>query len=187
MSSENIKTESMEKGDGRKKLLVVAVVIVFVALIGAVSVLAYMVLRGTKQTEVAADKVQNKAVVSAEAAEEVMEEMLKAPDANIPQTFTATQNAVWTFPSGSDATNDAYVANDSSNETAIYFDLIVDETGEVIYSSPILELGAELDTFKLDKPLDAGTYDCTVEYHLVDDDRNTLTTSDFGVTVKVLE
>jgi hypothetical protein len=77
------------------------------------------------------------------------------------------------------------VENVTDNETPVYFDLIVDETNEKVYSSPVLELGAKLESFKLDTPLEKGEYQCTVEYHMVDEDQNELTTVNVGVTVVV--
>jgi hypothetical protein len=78
-----------------------------------------------------------------------------------------------------------YVENVTDNETPVYFDLIVDETGETVYSSPVLELGAKLEKIKLDTPLEKGDYSCTMVYHLVDENQNTLTTVNVGVTVVV--
>jgi hypothetical protein len=54
-----------------------------------------------------------------------------------------------------------------------------------VYSSPILELGAVLDEIKLDVDLEAGAYPCTVVYHLVDEEQNTLTTVNIGLNITV--
>jgi cytoskeletal protein RodZ len=190
MSSESEKTVSTGKGDGRKKLIVFIIVAMFLVLIGSVAVMASLLIKSNKSREQILAQQENqkepKKVITPDTAEEVMEEILSEDTASdAPSSYTVTQNGVWTFENGDAETQDAYVANDVENETPIYFDLIVDETGETIYSSPVLELGAKLEKFRLDKHLDKGSYDCTVLYHLVDENQNTLTTTRIGVQVLV--
>jgi cytoskeletal protein RodZ len=196
MSSEMQNTTSKEKGDGRKKVIIAVVAVVVVLLISTISVMAALLVKTNKEKEAAiAAKVEAepanepRKVITPDTAEEVIEEIIADSkiDQNIPQSYTVTQNSTWTFANGTATSQDAYVENDKENETAIYFDLIVDETGERVYSSPVLELGAVLENFALDKPLSKGEYECTVEYHLIDDDQNTLTTTNIGVNVVVLE
>lgn len=191
MSSETQKTTSNEKGDGRKKVLIAVVAVVVVLLICAVSVMAALLVKTNKEKEaVLAARIEKESeprkVITPDTAEDVMAEILAEDTSNVPSYFTVTQNGTWTFADSNTPSEDAYVENDPENETPIYFDLIVDATEEVVYSSPVLELGAILENFTLDKPLEKGEYECTVEYHLIDEDQNTLTTTNVGVNVVVL-
>jgi Na+-transporting methylmalonyl-CoA/oxaloacetate decarboxylase gamma subunit len=187
MNSEVQNIENKEKGDGKKKLLIGIVIAVIAILLCSVVAMASLLAKTNKAGEKAEEpKEEPRKVITPDTAEEVVEEILsEEPLSNVPSSYTVTQNGTWTFENGDAETKDAYVANDIENETPIYFDLIVDETEEIIYSSPVLELGAELDSFKLDKHLEKGTYNCTVLYHLIDEDQNTLTTTRIGVTVVV--
>lgn len=177
--------EANEKNGGNKKLLIIAVVVIVILLcvVGAMAAL----LIGNNKTAETTPKSENKVIISAEDAKEVVEQAAaeEKSSVHIPQSYAISQNDVWTFSKDTQETSNANVVNDESNETPVYFDLIVDETDEVIYSSPILELGAGLDGFKLEKPLEAGEYVCTIIYHLVDEEQNELTTVNVGVTVIV--
>jgi len=182
LSSETENKMANEKGGGQKKVLIGIVVAIIAVLIVTVIVLAGKLSKQADKKEVVSN--QTKAIVTAEDAEDVLGLEEEAPTARIPMNYTVSQNSEWTFKDGSSPSTDAYVKNDASNETAVYFDLLL-EDDTVIYSSPILELGAEISNFKLDKSLDAGVYDCVVLYHLIDENQNDLTTVHIGVTVIV--
>lgn len=166
----------IKKGGGKKVIIICAVVIV--ALLG---VIVYLLTRKPAGEQ----PKERKSVVTADNAEEITDNLVNPAALTVPETYTVTQNAEWTFPDGTAASTDAYVANVEGNETPVYFDVVVDATGEMVYSSPVLELGASLQGFKLDKTLSAGSYPCTITYHLVDDEQNTLTTVNVGVTINV--
>lgn len=189
MGPEKQNMQANEKGDGRKKILIGIVAAVIIVLMVTVGVLASSLMKanenqGQATEETAAEKPRD--VISAENVEEVMAQFEEDTRiGNIPQSYTVAQNTDWEFSAETMESQDAYVSNHSSNETPVYFDLVVDETGEIIYSSPILELGAEIKGFKLDKALDPGTYVCTVVYHLVDEEQRELTTVNIGVTITV--
>jgi hypothetical protein len=181
MSSETQSIEQNTKGDGKKKLVVgIVAAVAVVSISAAAGVGAYVASRPKEEPK------EMRKVVTPETAEQVVEEIMAEDNSNIPESYTVTQNGTWTFIDGQSASEDAYVENDKDNETSVYFDLIVDETGKKIYSSPVLKRGAAIEKFKLDTPLDAGEYECTVEYHLIDDEQNTLTTTNVGVNVVIL-
>ena len=94
-------------------------------------------------------------------------------------------NLTWHFPDGSSPSTDVYVENVERNTNDVYFDLLLWETDEVIYESPIIPLGQRLTSLTLDRPLEAGMYPCVVEYHVVDENQNTLGTLRMSVTVVV--
>jgi hypothetical protein len=193
MSSEMQNVENSGKGDGKKKILIGVVAAVVVVLLVSVVAMAALLIKSNKEKEaVLAARVEQeeekepRKVITPDTAEQVMEEILADNSSNAPKYYTVTQNGTWTFADGTSPSTDAYVENDPENVTPIYFDLIVDATDEVVYSSPVLELGAILENFALDKPLEKGEYECTVKYHLIDEDQNTLTTTNIGVKVVVL-
>lgn len=188
MSSEMTNTTNDGKGDGRKKLLIAIVAVVIVLLIGAVTAMAALFVKMNKEQQAAKEPEQKpREVISADNVDDVLAEMEAVQESrkNIPQSYTVSQSTDWTFSGETLKSEDAYVKNDSSNETPVYFDLVVDSTEEIIYTSPILDLGAEIRGFTLDKPLDLGTYTCTVVYHLVDENQNELTYVNIGVEVTV--
>jgi len=175
-------TPTQKSGKGGIKLIVLGVIVVIAILIGAIIVLVTK-LGNQRASE---EPKEKKSVITAETANEVIEEWVQEDeDKYVPQYFTVVQNTTWTFPDGNSPSIDATVSNDADNETPVYFDVVIEETGETIYSSPILELGATVEKFRLDQELSAGTYNATVIYHLVDEEQNELTTVNVGVTITV--
>jgi hypothetical protein len=175
MAENESQSQTNVKGGGSKKIIVA---VVGVAAVVAISAAAYFALNKPEEKN-------TKETITAENVEERVDEIFESEPSAAPAYYTVTQSPRWTFPNGKAESTDVYVENVTDNETPVYFDLIVDETGETVYSSPILELGAKLESFKLDTPLDKGEYECTVLYHLVDEDQNELTTVNVGVTVVV--
>lgn len=177
-------TPTHNSGKGGMRSLITAVLVLFAVLIG---VIIFLVVKlGTQDKAVVEEPKEEKGVILPENVDEVMSEWMEEPDTYVPQNFTVVQNSDWTFPDGNSPSTDAYVENDRENEAAFYFDIVVDSTGELVYSSPILELGAKIEKFKLDKPIEAGHYDCTMTYHLVDENQKELTTVTVGMEISVL-
>lgn len=99
--------------------------------------------------------------------------------------FECMMSTSWTFEDGASASPNSYVANVESNLHAIFFDVYIDQTEELIYSSPILPVGSEIRGIKLDKELSAGDYDAIVMYTLVNEDYEEVSTVGFRITITV--
>ncbi|MDR1320073.1 MAG: hypothetical protein LBK56_01420 [Gracilibacteraceae bacterium] len=97
--------------------------------------------------------------------------------------YASRMNVEWSFPDGTQPSPDAYVANSESNTRTVYFTVLLDETDELIYTSPDIPVGSQLTGFALDKALPKGEYPAVAVYHLLDDDGNELST--VSVTVKL--
>jgi len=105
-----------------------------------------------------------------------------------PGYYTVTQNYEWHFGKGGSASDDAHVENVVGNTNDVYFDLfLADDEENPIYKSPVIPIGGVLEGFALDTPLDAGSYDCIMEYHLVDENQDTISTVSVTVTAIVGE
>lgn len=120
------------------------------------------------------------------ATEDNVEDLIAEVESNTDAAYTVSMNIDWNFEDGSSPSSNAYVENDVSNSRTVYFDLILADTSEVVYSSPYIPLGSKLTDFALDKDLDAGDYIAIVEYHLVDDDHNEVSTVSVTVTLHIL-
>lgn len=97
--------------------------------------------------------------------------------------YTASMSINWHFDGK--VSKDAYVANVTKNTRTVYFDLYRTDTSEMIYSSPYIPVGEELNGLTLDTELEPGTYDTILVYHLVDDDENELSTLSIALTIYV--
>jgi len=73
--------------------------------------------------------------------------------------FECKMTTSWVFEDGKSESPNAYVANVENNLHTIYFDVYEKATEELLYSSPMLPVGTELDNIKLEKELQKGEYD----------------------------
>lgn len=177
-------------GGNNNKIVIILLGVIVVLLIIATTAFAMLYMKSSKtnQTETNETAVEEKrsVVVNENNADEVAEEILsQEPNVNIPKSYDAVMNSDWHFADGKSASDNAYVENAKENTTDIYFDVLMADTEEVIYQSPVIPLGEHIEKFKLDKELSAGTYDCVVVYHLIDEDQNTLTTVNMAITVTI--
>lgn len=172
-STANVQQE--KKGGDKKKRGPLIIALIVIALL--VAVIVYLLL--PKEEE------KRNIVVTPDNVDQVIEQMAEA-ELTEPGYFEASMTNEWHFENGSSVSEDAYVANVANNTNDIFFDLVMaEDESDVIYQSPVIPLGSSLEQIALDKDLDAGTYDCVIIYHLVDEDQNTVSTVRVAVTVIV--
>ena len=169
-------------GKGVKVALIVGAALI-VVLLGAV-VLLLSSRTNSAQTEV--EETPNRSVlVTPENVEETVEEIVQEKYV-APGYFEVEMSNVWHFATGEAISEDAYVANPMRNSNDVYFDLFVsDDMSNPVLESPVIPRGGAFENFALDAKLNAGTYDCVMIYHLVDENQNTLSTLQVTVTVIV--
>ena len=175
-----METENNNQGGTKKGGIKVVIAISVVVILALVGVIIWLVMSKDKSEE-----QEKRNVVTQGNVEEIAEEMQNAEPVE-PGYYTATMNNVWHFKTGSDPSEDAYVENKTENTNDVYFDLFLasDETN-AIYKSPVIPIGGKLENIALDTPLEAGTYDCVLVYHLVDEEQNTLSTLRVSVTLEI--
>lgn len=115
-------------------------------------------------------------VVNEKNAEEVAAQMA-ATDYTEPGYYTVNMATEWHFENGDAISEDARVDNVEGNTNAVYFDVFLKgKEEEPVYSSPVIPVGSYLENIALDNALEAGTYDCVIVYHLVDEEQETVST-----------
>lgn len=168
--------QSEKKGGKKKTVGIIILVLVILVLIG---VIVFLLTRKPEEKE------RRNEVITPDNVEEMIKQM-DEQDFVEPGYYTVTMNYDWHFAAGDAVSSDAYVENMVENTNSVYFDLVMaDDEENAIYKSPVIPVGGRLEDIALDKPLDAGTYDCVAVYHLVDDDQNTISTLRVTVTVMV--
>jgi hypothetical protein len=184
-----------EKDTKRKYIIIiVAAVVVIAALAGVIIFLLTQRNKPQAQTETntentgsGRDVVQSaRVVLDEDSAANVMDEMREQVEEGM---FECSMSMEWTFGNGHSESQDAYVENSSNNTHPIYFDVVLDGSDYVIYSSPILPVGTQLTNFKLDVPLGAGTYQAICKYTLLDDEESQtpISAANFMITINVLK
>lgn len=174
MSRQENKQNNGEKG-GNKSVVIVGIIAVII-----IAVLVGVIVFLLKPQEEAKRNV----VVNEENVEEVIQEIVQNSETTAPGTLGVKMNGIWNFENGTATSKNAYVENPVRNTNDVYFDIILADTEETIYESPILPVGSHLENISLDKDLEAGTYDCVIIYHVVDENQKSLST--VRLTLKVV-
>ncbi|MCM1261873.1 MAG: hypothetical protein NC313_04055 [Butyrivibrio sp.] len=176
--------ENTEKKNKNVIIIIAALVVLIAALIVCIVILL------TKQKE---EPVQNsgntsnsgildRGFVDNDNVEDIMDEMTEKVSEGM---FECKMTTAWTFDDGKSTAPNAYIANVESNLYTLYFDVYEETTNELLYSSPMLPVGTEIQNFKLDKELPAGEYDAVVMYTMVDENLEEVSSVGFKVTISV--
>jgi len=164
--------------NGKHKGTIIALCASGLVIICLVVVIVVLLTRPDKEEE----KERRNVVITPDNVAQMIEE-LEDEERTPLASYEVTMNPDWTFPDGTSASKDAYVENSVANTTPVYFDIVLADTGENIYSSPVLPIGSHLENITLTKDLDAGTYDCVIIYTLTDEEQNAL--SSVRLTMKI--
>lgn len=169
--SDEVKTDKKDK-----KIIIIGICILFIILIGVIIFLV------TREKE---EDTKRNVVVTKDNVEEVIDGMLDEEYIE-PGYYSASMSTEWHFATGDAISEDAYVENLVENTNDVYFDVfLADDEDDPILKSPILPRGSQLEDIALDKALSAGTYECVMVYHLVDEEQNTVSTLRVGLTIIV--
>lgn len=169
--------EESKKENKNKKIVIIGIIIIALLIICIVLLLM-------RERESAEEPKRN-VVVTKDNAENVLDDMLEQEYVE-PGYYNASMSTTWHFATGDAISEDAYVANTEKNTNDVYFDVfLADNEEEAILKSPVLPRGSKLENIALDKPLSAGTYNCVMIYHLVDEQQNTVSTLRVGFTIIV--
>lgn len=184
--SDNSNSQEKAKGTNKSLLIVCIVAAVIIAVLIGIIVVMMNSSKSDENGTAEISEEKRPVLLTEDNIDEVADEILNQSEPEgIPMSYQVTMNSTWEFEDGETASRNAYVANSENNETPVYFDVIRNDTQEVIYQSPVIPLGMDLEDIVLDVDLDAGNYECTMIYHLLDEDQNTLTTVNMWLMVKV--
>ena len=164
------------------------ITIIILGLVIAVlaAVIIVMVIRGKKDTPAQTPEEPEKrsTLITEDNADEVLQEMADREYVE-PGYYNVRMNTEWHFSSGDAESEDAYVENSEMNTNDVFYDVVLaEDESQVLYKSPIIPVGSSMHQVKLDKKLDAGSHECIMIYHLVDENQET--TSTLRVTLKII-
>lgn len=164
-------TRESEEEQKKKKKKIIIIICILLVIIAAVAV--FLWLRRPK-------------VMNESNYKQISEEMEDQVQEGYFETY---MNTDWTFPDGTSESTNAILGNSPNNKKPIRCEILLSDTEEVIYSTDVLPVGAELPPFKLDVDLDAGTYDAVCMVYLLDEEDDGSYTdysnAGFGVTITV--
>lgn len=175
-----------QKAEGKKKLSANVVIIVLsLVVIILLCMVVWFLLSGRGGSP---DKVKKNTkdvpmlIGEGDNAEDILQQF---EDNSADTRYNCRMTYTWNFADGKAESKDAYVANTSYNHYPIYFEVQLDDTQEIVYTSALVPVGYEVNGITLDKELSAGVYPATVIYHLVDDDNEEVSSVGFTITIQV--
>lgn len=98
--------------------------------------------------------------------QQIMDDMSAQVQEGYFETYMTTE---WTFPDGSSDASEAMLGNSPNNTKPIRCELLLDETGEVLFETGVLPVGALVSPIRLERDLEAGTYDATCMIYLMNE------------------
>ena len=171
---------SQKLSQGTEKKSKTNLIVIAVCAVVAIVVVVALVLVLTKGS---ADAEKRNVIVTPDNVEEVLSDM---QDQQVQSgSYEVTMNTTWNFDKGDAASSNAYVENSTANQNNVYFDIVRSDTNETIFKSPIIPLGSHLENITLDTPLDKGTYDCVLTYHLLDDNEKPISKLNISLTIVI--
>jgi hypothetical protein len=189
--SENKKSQNSNEGKGgNQKLIIIIGLIIIILLLIIIIVLLLKKNPGASDVE-NGEQTGGREVVAGtarmvldeETAGSVYEEMRREVEEGM---FECCMSMTWTFKDGNSESKDAYVANSVNNSHPFYFDVCLEDSEEILYSSPILPVGTQLTDIKLDTSLPAGTYRAVCKYTLLKDEVSQEEISSAGFIISIV-
>ncbi len=187
----NVETKATANNNSKKskkKVAIIVIILLLLMVIGALGAVIYQLMQDDKDNgdETTSNGVpsgpKRNTVVTMDNKDEILAD-LNNKVAN--GMLEVKMNVDWSFKNSSTPSENAYVANKTTNNNTFYFDVVVDATGETVYESPYIPVGSELRNIELTADLSAGTYPCTLTYHLIDDNYEDVSSTSVAVTLHV--
>jgi hypothetical protein len=149
-------------------------------------VVIVLLVKKDTQTATSATESEPKrnVVVTPDNVEETIDQLEESELASSGSYIVSMTNS-WHFTDGSSASDDAYVENAVENTSDVYFDITLADSGETIYSSPVLPVGSHLANITLDSVLEDGVYDCVLTYTKVDENQNPQGSVSVSLTITI--
>lgn len=176
--------EQKEQSKAKGGKIVFTVCVITIVLLFALVVFLLVNRQGSGQETETDEPVRRSVVVNEDNVEEVIAQQMEEEITPV-GSYEVMMNFTWNFASGGEASDNAYVENVERNQNSVYFDVTLSDTGETIYESPIIPVGSHLENIILDSDLSAGTYDCLIEYHLLDEEDKSVSTLTLTLTIVV--
>lgn len=182
--SDSIRTSENEGAEGKMRKIKPSYIIIAVLIIALIGALVYMFWpESQEEVEQRGTTTSGSGrLLTLDNLDDVRQRMSEfSADAQ----YTVSMTTNWVFDTARTPSRNAVVDNLVRNSRTVYFDVIINSTDEVVFSSPYIPLGETLENFALDKDVSPGVYDATVRYFLVDDNNEVVADVAVSVTLTI--
>jgi len=182
ISSASQQSDIMGIKNRKSKTTVVILLMVFLVVIATLASVVYFINKKDDNPSPSSTPNGRGTVVTLDNRDEILADLNNKVGNGF---YEIMMNVEWSFKNASTPSEDAYVANPTTNSNTVYFDVVIDSTGQTVYESPMIPVGYALQDITLKSDLAAGTYPCTLTYHLVDENSKDVSTLAVGVTLNI--
>lgn len=171
---------------GTKKKKITSSIIIGLLILVIILLVTITILFAKKGGEESQSEPKRDILVTEENVDKLIKDLEEEANKVLPGTYEVCMTNKWTFETASSESENMYVENSNANTNDVYFDLILKDTEEIIYSSPVIPVGKSMSKLKLEKELEPGTYNAIVNYHLLDKEQNELSTLAMNIVLTIL-
>lgn len=145
--------------DKKTKIIIACVcVVAFLAIGGAV--IMFIMMNNNE------DEPQTTYMIDEGNYQQILDDMSEQVQEGYFETYMTTE---WIFPDGGSEASEAMLGNSPNNTKPIRCELLLDETGEILFETGVLPVGTLVSPIRLDRDLAAGTYDTTCMIYLMNE------------------
>ncbi len=173
--------KSEEKKTANKKMIIL--IFVFLLIVAAlIGVIAFLLLK----REEAPEEKGGVYTMEEDNYIQIMDEMsARVSEGN----FETYMNTNWIFADGTSETQNAVLGNSPNNTKPIRCEVVLNDTGETVFTTGVIPVGSAIPPFKLDVDLDAGVYEAVCNVYLLQEAEDgsyvEYSSAGFGVTITV--
>lgn len=146
----------------KTKIIITCICIVALLAVGAAAAMFVMMMN---KPDAVAENI-NSYTMDEGNYQQIMNDMSEQVQEGYFETYMTTD---WIFPDGSSEASDAMLGNSPNNTKPIRCELLLEETGEKLFETKVIPVGALVSPIKLDRDLEAGTYNATCMIYLMNE------------------
>ena len=164
----------MKDSSGNRKQNVgitkVIIGVVIIVLIGVIAIMGYKLINtpGNEASGVQTDQGGSNSGVAIVVTDDTKDALTEIKEKVAKGSIAVKMTQGWVFSEGGKKGN-GYLANSERNSYDMRFQITLEDTGEVIMTSPDVPVGSCIENFPLSVTLEVGTYNVIVEHQLVED------------------
>lgn len=153
----------MDKEQRKRKAVVIGICALLVILIALAVIIVFLLINKDEDKE---PKSNDTYVIDEGNYTQIKDEMDNRVQEGYFETYMTTD---WIFPDGNSEATEALLGNSPNNVKPIRCEVMLEDTGELLFSTGVIPVGAQIPSIKLDVDLDAGVYDAVCMIYLLDE------------------
>lgn len=150
----------------KKRMMAVIICVLLIILIALAGTIVVLLLSNNKDNQDGTSQGSGAYTMDDGNYQQIRENMSEQVQEGYFETYMTTN---WIFPDGNSEASDAMLGNSPNNTKPIRCELLLDETGEKLFETNVLPVGALVSSIKLNRDMEAGVYGATCMIYLMNE------------------